>query len=68
MLGNVMQIDTPLNLYNKPKNKFVATFIGAPRMNIFETTLFMDKGKMALKIDENIIYLNEKMAKKVESH
>ena len=67
-LGKVMQIDTSLNLYNKPKNKFVATFIGAPRMNIFETTLFMDKGKMALKIDENIIYLNEKMAKKVESH
>jgi multiple sugar transport system ATP-binding protein len=29
----VMQIDTPLNLYEKPKNKFVAGFIGNPAMN-----------------------------------
>ena len=26
--GKIMQVDTPLNLYNKPTNKFVAGFIG----------------------------------------
>ena len=31
--GIVNQIDTPLNLYNNPKNKFVAGFIGSPSMN-----------------------------------
>jgi len=31
--GHVMQIDTPINLYEKPKNKFVAGFIGNPAMN-----------------------------------
>jgi multiple sugar transport system ATP-binding protein len=31
--GHVMQIDTPLNLYEKPKNRFVAGFIGNPAMN-----------------------------------
>jgi len=31
--GNIQQIDTPLNLYNHPKNKFVAGFIGSPAMN-----------------------------------
>jgi len=31
--GEVQQIDTPLNLYNKPINKFVAGFIGSPSMN-----------------------------------
>ncbi len=31
--GVVQQIDSPLNLYNKPKNKFVAGFIGSPAMN-----------------------------------
>jgi multiple sugar transport system ATP-binding protein len=31
--GHVMQIDTPLNLYEKPQNKFVAGFIGNPAMN-----------------------------------
>ena len=31
--GLVQQVDTPLNLYNHPKNKFVAGFIGSPAMN-----------------------------------
>jgi ABC-type sugar transport systems, ATPase components len=31
--GVIQQIDTPSNLYNKPKNLFVAGFIGSPQMN-----------------------------------
>jgi len=31
--GNIDQIDTPMNLYNFPVNKFVAGFIGSPSMN-----------------------------------
>ncbi len=31
-LGYVQQIDTPMNLYNEPYNKFVAGFIGTPQM------------------------------------
>ena len=31
--GNLQQIDTPLNLYNYPCNRFVAEFIGSPPMN-----------------------------------
>lgn len=34
--GIVQQMDTPLNLYNKPVNKFVAGFIGSPPMNFME--------------------------------
>src|SRR3979411_3364188 len=34
-----MQIDTPLNLYEKPKNKFVAGFIGNPAMNFANGTV-----------------------------
>ncbi|MGL5052553.1 MAG: ABC transporter ATP-binding protein [Fusobacteriaceae bacterium] len=37
--GKIMQVDTPLNLYNKPANKFVAGFIGSPAMNISKATL-----------------------------
>jgi multiple sugar transport system ATP-binding protein len=37
--GHVMQIDTPLNLYQKPRNKFVAGFIGNPAMNFVSGTL-----------------------------
>ncbi|MCB9357815.1 MAG: sn-glycerol-3-phosphate ABC transporter ATP-binding protein UgpC [Calditrichaeota bacterium] len=31
--GLIQQIDTPLNVYRKPANKFVAGFIGSPAMN-----------------------------------
>lgn len=32
--GRVEQIGTPLDLYRNPRNAFVATFLGSPRMNI----------------------------------
>jgi multiple sugar transport system ATP-binding protein len=32
--GHVKQIDTPMNLYERPKNTFVAAFIGSPSMNL----------------------------------
>ena len=36
--GQVQQIDTPLNLYNRPANVFVAGFIGSPSMNLIAGT------------------------------
>lgn len=35
-LGDLQQVDTPLNIYRYPKTLFVATFIGSPPMNIIE--------------------------------
>ena len=35
-LGILMQVDTPLKLYDKPVNLFVAGFIGSPQMNLME--------------------------------
>ena len=34
--GYIQQIGTPKEIYNNPVNKFVATFIGSPAMNILE--------------------------------
>ena len=34
--GVVQQVDSPQNLYDKPCNKFVAGFIGAPQMNMID--------------------------------
>ncbi|WP_345899953.1 ABC transporter ATP-binding protein, partial [Martelella sp. UBA3392] len=34
--GNIEQVGTPLTLYNTPANRFVAEFIGSPKMNIIE--------------------------------
>ena len=35
-LGVLQQVDTPLKLYDKPANLFVAGFIGSPQMNLIE--------------------------------
>jgi multiple sugar transport system ATP-binding protein len=35
-LGELQQVDTPLGLYDKPVNLFVAGFIGSPQMNLLE--------------------------------
>ena len=32
--GHVEQLGAPLDLYNRPANEFVATFLGAPRINM----------------------------------
>jgi ABC-type sugar transport system ATPase subunit len=34
--GNVEQVGTPYELYNFPRNTFVATFIGSPKMNMLK--------------------------------
>jgi multiple sugar transport system ATP-binding protein len=41
--GLIKQIDTPLNLYNYPKNKFVAGFIGSPSMNFIRGKILYEK-------------------------
>lgn len=44
--GTIQMIDTPYNVYNRPKNVFTAKFIGSPSMNIFEVTC--EKGMINL--------------------
>lgn len=44
--GYLQQVDSPQNLYDKPRNTFVAAFIGSPSMNLFEATL--TQGKISL--------------------
>ena len=34
--GVIEQVGSPLELYERPQNKFVAGFIGSPKMNLFE--------------------------------
>ena len=37
--GRIEQVGTPLDLYNRPDNLFVAGFIGSPRMNLLPGTV-----------------------------
>ncbi len=42
--GRVQQVGAPLDLYERPANRFVAGFIGWPPMNLFDARLVRDEG------------------------
>ncbi len=44
--GRVEQIGTPLDLYDRPGNLFVAQFIGSPAMNVIEGTVRRGGGNL----------------------
>lgn len=66
--GRVMQVDTPLNLYKHPANKFVAGFIGSPAMNIVEGELINKNGSIAVKIGGVELQLPQSKVDKVKNH
>jgi multiple sugar transport system ATP-binding protein len=47
--GRVQQVGTPLQVYGKPANKFVAGFIGAPAMNFVDVTVRSEAGTTAVE-------------------
>jgi multiple sugar transport system ATP-binding protein len=44
--GILQQVDSPLRLYDKPVNLFVAGFIGSPQMNLIEATAVEGRAKI----------------------
>jgi ABC-type sugar transport system ATPase subunit len=52
--GVVQQIGAPEDLYNAPANTFVATFIGAPQMNVFDGILTDHHGARTFTCDTPI--------------
>jgi multiple sugar transport system ATP-binding protein len=67
--GKIMQVDSPINLYSRPKNKFVAGFIGSPAMNIHEVMLEEKNGDIMVRVSNDcILKLPEEKAKKLKSY
>lgn len=49
--GNVEQVGTPLDLYNRPDNKFVAGFIGSPKMNFLPVNIVeVESGNITVEL------------------
>jgi multiple sugar transport system ATP-binding protein len=53
--GEIKQVGTPLEIYNYPKNKFVAGFFGTPPMNFFEGKLILKNSKLFIDIGEFLL-------------
>ena len=50
--GWIQQVGTPLDIYNRPATRFVASFIGAPAMNFMDVELVEEQG--VLRSDEGL--------------
>jgi multiple sugar transport system ATP-binding protein len=55
--GHIQQVAKPLEVYNRPANKFVASFIGSPPMNFIDVQVIkrgghtvLEEGKFSLQI------------------
>jgi len=57
--GDIMQIASPIDLFNDPQNKFVAEFIGSPQMNFINGSVEVQEDKFIFKDQtENIFDLS----------
>ncbi len=59
--GEIQQCDDPINVYDKPANKFVAGFIGSPPINFLkgriikkDRKLFFDEGRFCVRVIEEM--------------
>ena len=48
-LGSIAQVGTPLELYHRPRNRFVAGFIGSPQMNFLPATV-LESGPALVRV------------------
>jgi multiple sugar transport system ATP-binding protein len=54
--GRLQQFETPLEIYNRPANRFVAEFVGSPSMNLVDGEI--DGASMTFKANEGTLRLS----------
>jgi multiple sugar transport system ATP-binding protein len=66
--GIIQQVGTPIEVYRKPENLFVAGFIGSPTMNFIHGKLFARDEKLYLKNDALSLYLPSFLLSNTAAH
>ena len=66
--GFIQQIGTPQQVFNHPRNLFVAEFIGSPKMNIFDAKLVKANGKYAVQLANLTVELSEEKQEKLAAN
>lgn len=64
--GQILQLDSPEVLYQRPKSRAVATFIGSPQMNILPGEMTSDESCPAVKCLETTVPLSQKQARELK--
>jgi ABC-type sugar transport system ATPase subunit len=68
--GKLVQYDTPDKLYDKPKNLFVAGFVGSPPINFIDCTLVGKNGKILLNAGDftyDVTFFEKTLANRTDS-
>jgi multiple sugar transport system ATP-binding protein len=65
--GVIQQVDDPITLYDHPKNKFVAGFIGSPPMNFLDGRLIEEGGAMFFDDGNSRLRLSDAKAAAVKA-
>ena len=55
--GRLQQIGAPMEVYRRPTNLFVASFIGSPAMNFFEVELGLQDGLLRASLGDQVLAL-----------
>ncbi|WP_191057819.1 ABC transporter ATP-binding protein [Geminicoccus harenae] len=55
--GKLQQIGPPMEVYRKPANLFVASFIGSPAMNFFEVETGLEDGVIRCRVGQTVLSL-----------
>jgi multiple sugar transport system ATP-binding protein len=55
--GLLQQIDVPQALYERPRNLFVAEFIGSPAMNLVQADVARENGELCVRFGEHRLRL-----------
>ncbi|MDX5628714.1 MULTISPECIES: sn-glycerol-3-phosphate ABC transporter ATP-binding protein UgpC [unclassified Brenneria] len=53
--GIIEQAGTPLDLYDRPANRFVAGFIGSPEINQLSSWVVEQQGELVAQLDEHTV-------------
>ena len=65
--GLIQQVGSPLELYNKPANLFVAGFIGSPSMNFVDCRIAEENGSVLIETSGFKVSLPEDLAAKAKA-
>lgn len=59
--GIVQQVASPTELYDRPVNKFVGSFIGSPQMNFIDVTVVEENGTCYAKFGKHKVAVSDKI-------
>ncbi|MEN6384539.1 MAG: sn-glycerol-3-phosphate ABC transporter ATP-binding protein UgpC [Phycisphaerales bacterium] len=66
--GDIQQVASPMEVYDKPVNRFVAGFLGTPPMNFLNGTIIFKEGKLYFGMLHEHIELPQNLKAKIGSY